>query len=536
MVAHGEPFSVTARLAEGTVWHPKQGEAQFDGQPAVAARLEDGSYEFSMPSQLEPGWLTIKVGDASRRIRIEPTLRPELTSLVASVKLPDYLGRKDTLRKDVRGGAITLVQGSRAAFAATASRELASAKVDGRPRKPSGATIDTPETPVKGTRKMELRWRDTFGLEGKEPFTLAITGRDDEAPSLACENLPRQKVVLDSELLSFTIHAQDDFGVRRVGMEWLGVDLPEISKPAKGERILGAGGQDRESLELAGTFSAKSLGIEPQPVQVRMFVEDYLPGRPRVYSPPYTFYVLTPEQHAIWITEQLSRWHRQAIEVKDREMQLHETNKQLRALAADQLDKPENRRKIENQASAERANGRRLTGLVNSGEMLVRQAMRNPEFGVGHLEKWAEMLQILKDISGNRMPSVADLLKEAAQSPNLAQASQKPAKSGPVAGKIRASGSGKPTEQKPGEKKDAPVIPRIADMESSQNSPLDKPLKNKPAAEQGRRPAPFRLPMTTVMGKPKDTPPPPESPAGQKIDEAVRQAARPFGRVREDRR
>ena len=267
---------------------------------------------------------------------------------------------------------------------------------------------------------MELRWQDTFGLEGKEPFTLAINGREDEAPSLACEDLPRQKVVLDSEVLSFKIHAQDDFGVRRVGMEWQGIDNPVVTKPAKGERILGSGGQDKESLELAGTFSAKSLGIEPQPVQVRMFVEDYLPGRARVYSPPYTFYVLTPEQHAIWITEQLSRWHRQAIEVRDREMQLHETNKELRALAAKDLDKPENRRKIEHQASAERQNGRRLTALSNVGEMLVREAMRNPEFGVGHLEKWAEMLQILKDISGNRMPSVADLLKEAAQAPSVA--------------------------------------------------------------------------------------------------------------------
>ena len=54
---------------------------------------------------------------------------------------------------------------------------------------------------------------------------------------------------------------------------------------------------------------------------------------------------------------------------------------------------------------------------MESGEDLVKQAMRNPEFGVGHLEKWAEMLQILKDISGNRMPSVADLLKQAAQAP-----------------------------------------------------------------------------------------------------------------------
>ena len=95
-------------------------------------------------------------------------------------------------------------------------------------------------------------------------------------------------------------------------------------------------------------------------------------------------------------------------------MQLHETNKQLRALAAEELDKPETRRQIENQASAERQNGRRLIGPVERrARSWSAQAMRNPEFGVGHLEKWAEMLQILKDISGNRMPSVADLLKEA---------------------------------------------------------------------------------------------------------------------------
>jgi hypothetical protein len=544
VVAHGEPFTVTAKLARETVWHPNRGEAQYEGQTPVAAHLQDGRYEFSLPSQLEPGWLTIKVGDAVRRVRVEPKLRPELTSLVASVNLPDYLGRPDALRKDVRGGAISLVQGSRAAFAATASRELSSAQVDGQPRTPAGATIDTPTAPVQGTRKMEFRWQDTFGLEGKEPFTLAINARDDEPPSLACEGLPRQKVVLDSETLSFKIHAQDDFGVQRVGMVWEGLDNPILSKPAKGERILGSGGQDKESLELAGTFSAKSLGLEPQPVQVRMFVEDYLPGRPRVYSLPYTFYVLTPEQHAIWITEQLSRWHRQAIEVKDREMQLHETNKELRALAAAELDKPENRRRIEHQASAERQNGRRLTGLVNAGETLVREAMRNPEIGVGHLEKWAEMLQIMKDISGNRMPSVADLLKEAAQAPTAAnaQASQKPgggnkatmtaqskgaaqasqaaSKNVPMAGQIRASG-GQPSDSDPGEKKkDEPVIPKIVDMESSQNSPPDKPGdgKSSPPSKGGQ--APLRLPVTTVMGKPKDA----EScPAGQKMDEAVKQ-------------
>src|SRR5208283_4881689 len=107
--------------------------------------------------------------------------------------------------------------------------------------------------------------------------------------------------------------------------------------------------------------------------------------------------------------------------------------------------------------------GRRLANLVGTGEDLVQQAMRNPEFGVGHLEKWAEMLQILKDISSNRMPSVADLLKQAAQAPMVAQ--NDPKQSRPMVGQVRATGQGKagqPAEpQKP-----KPPVPGVVDMES----------------------------------------------------------------------
>ncbi len=54
---------------------------------------------------------------------------------------------------------------------------------------------------------------------------------------------------------------------------------PTVPKPAKGERVLAAGGNDKENLDVGGTFSAKSLNIEPQVIQARVFVEDYLPGR-----------------------------------------------------------------------------------------------------------------------------------------------------------------------------------------------------------------------------------------------------------------
>jgi hypothetical protein len=515
VVPHGEPFTVSARLGGRTEWRPERGEAQLDGQRPVAAPLRLGHYHFEMPPQIGPGWLHVRIGDSIQHVRVEPTLRPELSSVVADVSLPDYLGRPGSLRKDVRGGAISMVNGSLATFTATASRPLAEARIDGGLRTPSGKTVTSTPVWVDGPRTVEFRWRDEFGLAGKDPFTLAVTGRDDEPPTVSCENLPRQKVLLDTEQLTFKVHAQDDFGVRRVGLEWQGAGDPSVASPAHGEQVLAAGGPSNEALDVAGTFSASSLGIEPQAVNVRIYAEDYFPGRPRAYSPSYTFYILNAEQHAIWVAEQLSKWHRQSLEVRDREMQLHDTNKELRALSADELDRPETRRRVENQAAAERANGRRLSNLVVAGEDLVRQAARNPEIGVGHLEKWAEMLQILKDISANRMPSVADLLKEAAQAPTLAASPT--GNKAPAAGQDRAGGAGASAETK----KAAPAtaVPQVVDRESSQNSP------GKPAGPQPpKNPSSPRLglPLTTVVGQgaPGDPPPPPP-PAAEKLDEAI---------------
>ena len=520
VVAHGEPFQIAPTLASGTAWKPESAEARLGSRPPVVARLHEGRYQFDLPSQIEPITLDIRVGDARRHIRINPMLRPELAAVGASVALPDYLGRPGTSEKDVRGGAVTLVKGSRASFFAAASRDLSEAQVNGQPALVSGARITGPTVLVDGPSDLEFRWKDAFGLAGKEPFAVTVTGRDDEAPTISCEDLPRQKVVLDSEVLAFKVHARDDFGVKRVGIAWQGVDAPTISSPAQGERLLAAGGPDKEMLDLGGTFSAKALGIEPQPIELRVFAEDYLPGRERVYSPPYVFYVLNAEQHAIWLTEQLSKWHRQSLEVRDREMLLYETNKQIRALSPEEIDRPDTRKRIEAQAAAERSNGRRLSALTMNGEDLVRQAMRNPEFGVGHLEKWGEMLQILKDISANRMPSVADLLKQAAQAPAVAMASPKP--SAPMAGQVRASGSGKPAEMDPNAKP-KPSAPGVSDRES-QHQNYDKEGEDKAGAKKKPSAGTLRLPTTTLAGKSaKDNGKQPDPPADETVEQAVQE-------------
>jgi hypothetical protein len=515
VVPHGEPFSLSVKLAEKTVSRPSQAEAWIGAQPPVVAPLSEGAYALAFPPQIDAAWLDLRVGDFTKRLRIEPTLRPELSAVIADIALPEYLGRKGPEKKDVRGGTLSLVKGSQVTLVATATRELASATVNGKPAATQGATLTSQSLPVDGKQQVELQWQDQLGLRGKEPFVLTIDGREDQPPTIASDGLPSRKVVLDTEHISFKVIAQDDYGVKQVGMEWRGVDTTNIKKPAAGERILAAGGPEQELLDLSGTFCAAALGIEPQPIHLRLFVEDFYPGRKRVYSPTYLLYVLNAEQHAIWLTEQLSRWHRQALDVRDRELQLFETNKQLRQLSPQELNQEATRRKIETQAQAERANGRRLSNLVATGEDLIKQAMRNPEFGVGHLEKWAEMLQILKDISANRMPSVADLLKQAAQAPALAQ--NTPKKGGPMTGQIRTALAGKPGQGSKEDSAKKKPVPSVVDIESSQQPP--KPDDKSPPPSQNSGGSRLGLPNTLLAGGPSKQND--SCPAGQKMEEAV---------------
>ena len=189
VVAHGEAVSLPIKLAEQTVSRPSQAEARVGVQQPVVAALTEDHYPLELPPQIEPSDLHVRVGDYNKRVRLEPTLRPELTSIEADVLLPAYLGRAGMVKKDVRGGTISLVNGSKATFVATATRELAAAKVDGKPVDPHGPAVVSPATVVNGNRQIEIRWQDRDGLAGKDPFVLTINGKADEPPSISCDGL-----------------------------------------------------------------------------------------------------------------------------------------------------------------------------------------------------------------------------------------------------------------------------------------------------------------------------------------------------------
>ena len=162
IVAHGEPFSLAARLAADSQWRPKEAELQLGSQAPMKAPLTDGAYAFTGQPLLEPITAQITVGDWRETVRIVPKLRPELTALDADVQLPEYLGQPAPLKRDVRGGGLSLVQGSRVAFTAAINRSLAGATVDGKTATPAGNKLVTGEYEIAGPRNVELQWLDQF--------------------------------------------------------------------------------------------------------------------------------------------------------------------------------------------------------------------------------------------------------------------------------------------------------------------------------------------------------------------------------------
>jgi hypothetical protein len=513
VVPVAEPIEFSARLASESKWTPDQGSVWL-GQHQVVSQGEAGQFHFRLPPLNGSDQAQVRIGDVRHAITLDPQPRPELSELSATIELPAYLQRTAPIERPLRGGGLTAVRGSRVGIAATATRALRSARVNGQTVEVQGATLQVPPASVDETPWLELEWQDELGLSAKTPLRLQLRTVDDQPPSLTCRDLEQQRVLMERDVLTFAVDAADDYGIQKIGMTWSG--KPASGSPAaaaQGEKIIWAGSPEATEVSgIAATFSPTSEGIAPQAIGLRLFVEDFLPDRERVYSPVYNVFVLSEDEHAIWMTRRLDEWFKQALEVYEREQQLFQRNLELRGLPTAELDRPETRRKIEAQATAEAAQARRLDALTQRGEGLVQEAARNENFGVDHLEKLADMMQQLKAIHQNRMPSVADLLKQAAAaaagepSPNgppqpsgsdITAVTDAPTNPGQASA---AQAAGAAAEQADGEQA---RVPAVSLKESNMNGGDDQKGEEEAAAPPAAgSPPPLKLPGVTLEALP----------------------------------
>ena len=519
IVPHGEAVPFEVVLAETSSWKPDSAQLKVGAEQYMTSTRADSSYPFELPAQLADTNLKTVVGDYYTTVNLQPKLRPELIAAKAQIDLPAYLQQPSDLQIDVRSGSLVVVEGSTATIEASASRDLARASVGETSLEVAGDGFSSlPIAITSAPQVLSFRWIDEYGLNGKAAFDLSIEPVADEAPSVIAQGLPSQTVILDEEQINFEALAADDFGVKKIGISWKSLD-EEAENYIAGESLISSGGPTNTSMQVAAIFSAAKFKITPQAIEVRLWVEDFKPDRGKIYGPPHSLFVLEADQHAMWISNQLSKWHRASLDVRDKELQLFAANKELRDQFEQDGSSKELLDQLNRQAGLEAANARRLRSLSKMGEDLLRQAARNPKIGVENLEQWAQMLKVLNDIGKNRMPSVSDLLNQAAKA-KQSQAQNKP--QGPQAGKVRAMGSqsGEDSEE-PEEDDEQKPSPSIQDIESSMQSPDDAKDQEKKGKSKKQKGGPPRLgmPNTSLIGPKDESDPEDEEPADEQEKE-----------------
>ena len=445
-VPYDEPFVIIVPLKEETDDRPEIAEARYGLQDWLETDLGEKSYRFEFQGQQSRDVLTLRVGDALHRIRIEPEIRPELTALDAKVTLPAYL-QLEPKTIDIRAGTLSALAGSTIELEGTFSRDLKSATgtVTALPsddevvstfeeasetetEQPAPLPDPTPleltisedritSSPIElGEFRVEipLQWTDVKGLESSTSFNLKIQTAHDQAPLVYTQGIERQIVILAGETLEFEVMAEDDYGIQEIGLMWQGeFTKPTDESPASGELLLKQGSPSNSRLSELAIFSPKTHGIVPQKLTLVGYAQDFKPERERSLSEPIIIYILTEDEHAQLLKQRFDRLIGELEDAARREQNNLDTNERL-----DQLNKPEdlqneeNKEKLAQQEDAEDQNAEKMEEIAKKMEELFKDAARNKSIEKETMKKMADSLQNMKELAKQDLPEIEKKLNE----------------------------------------------------------------------------------------------------------------------------
>lgn len=467
-VAYGEAFDAALRLAADTERRPQTARGRYGQQPPVTAQLEGSGYTFSFPGQQEPGMVQFNVGDALHSLKVTPLQRPFVSEVAAVIAPPAYLEiPEQTL--DLSNGVLNAVEGSKIRVKLRTNRELAEASfgptralvadilpavtapegakepADDKEPEPAPPAKQPDYVPVSGKLALRgtesvtpdltvgkvpfeipLSWRDRYGLAGDNGYRVRVDAVEDAAPACYMQGVERQRAILPEETVEFEILAEDDFGIKAAGIEWSGeFTKPSPEAPAKGELKLVEGASQQPRVGRPAAFSPKAFGIQPQKITLRAFAEDYFPGRGRVYSEPVVIYVLTRDEHAQLLKSQYDRAIAELEDLARREENSLDETSRLDQLKGEDLQKDDNRKRLETQEQAEAENTRRMEELTDRMEQLMKDAARNGDIDQKTMQKMAESLKSMQELSAEDMPKVQEKMAEAQEQSNTPEKTDK---------------------------------------------------------------------------------------------------------------
>jgi hypothetical protein len=438
-VPYGEAFGVTLKLKAQSEQKPNIAIARFDTQPEVTASLRKDRYEFKFPGQQAEGIITFRLGDLKHRLKIQPKQRPVVLHTTVTVKPPEYLNIPES-KVALKIGEISAVEGSKLTFNMETSSPLKKGafgpteisgelvsfegfqSADGALKisdvEASFGPIDAGHIPFS----IPFSWIDEFGLVGGQGFKIRVDAVKDEPPVAYIQGLDRQKAILAEETLDFEILGEDDFGIKKAGIEWVSMgSLPGEQAAAKGEIIISNGGPEVERINEPASFSPAAFGITPQRIILRSFVEDYYPERGRIYSEPILIYVLSLEEHAQLRKQEFDRLISELEDVARKELNLLDENQRLEKLDGEELQTEEGKQRLADQERAEEENIRAMEELTKRMEQLMKDTARNESIDKETMKKMADAMKSMQELSDKEMPEVSEQLQAAGEPSNTSE-------------------------------------------------------------------------------------------------------------------
>ncbi len=444
-VAFGEAFEVTLRLSDESEQRPAGASARYGMQPGLAASLDKDVYHFNFPGQQDPGTIVFSVGDLRHEMKVLPMQRPSAESVRAVLTPPAYLGiPQQTV--EMNAGVVSAVEGSKVRISLGMNRAIASGRYgptrgistedEGGSNKHAPVegeltiTVHTAATPDLAVGKVPFEipfaWTDQLDLAGEDGFRLRVDALKDAAPTCYLQGVDRQKVMLPEETIDFELLAEDDFGIKATGIEWSGqFTKPTNESPAKGELELAQGAPEERHLLRPAAFSPAVMGIQPQKITLRGYAEDYFPNRERAYSEPIIIYVMSRDEHAQMLKNQYDRQITELEDLARREQELLDENQRIERLEGAELQNEENRKKLEDQTQKEAETQRRMDDLAKRAEQLMKDAARNGEIDKKTLQKMAESLKSMQELSQQDVPKVQQKLGDSQEPSNTSEKAKK---------------------------------------------------------------------------------------------------------------
>ncbi len=428
----GESFIFEFSLADTTQNHPESATYSFNNEVEKETALtEKGTYAVHIPPLQITDMLVFRVGDAVKRVQIIPKTRPSLLSASASIKYPAYMARPDG-KDTMKAGVIAAPEGSTLNLSVIAGQPLRSAT---KPQNIStlnvkGDTVNIPGITV-GTegRDIEFTWIDNDGIASAHPIRVRLEPIEDKTPAVYLRGDEQDRYVLEDTGIELEIEAADDFGLKELGVEWVGegsftADAQALEAaneanaeqaPAKTEKILAYGEPTQTNLKEQFLFQAKELKLPPQRVTIRAFTQDYKPGSKRVYSEPMSILVLSKADHAQMIRTELDRISGELEGMVRRMDAMTDEVKRLQELSPEDFNAAETGDRLNALADEEQANRRELEDMIRRAEDLFKEAARNSQIDPAGMKEFMKGIAKLKPISPGNMLQAQKNFRKAAE-------------------------------------------------------------------------------------------------------------------------